>query len=132
MRYLWPYIFIFHAAAYDGWKEWTLWSVCTPDNTQQRRRRCAHTFPSTDQCQGAQLETRMCRYNLPESLPDPALQRTRSMAQGDFQIYHLIITGEKLMFQLKRKAQGLRHSFSSVQRDTLLRVIKYLYSCTYS
>lgn len=80
-------------SAYDGWQEWTLWSVCSTDNTQQRRRRCQHPFPAIDQCAGSSLETRMCRYNLPESIPDPALQRTRSTAHQDFQIYHLIITG---------------------------------------
>lgn len=85
-------------SAFDGWKEWTLWSVCSHDNTQQRSRRCAHSFPAIDQCQGSALETRMCRYNTPESLPDPALQRTRSMSHGNFQIYHLIITGKTYTF----------------------------------
>ncbi len=90
-------------AALDGWKEWTLWSVCSVENTQQRSRRCGHSFPAVDQCQGSDLETRMCRYNVPESLPDPALQSSRSIRNGSFQIYHLIIAGAQLQ-------QGLLYS----------------------
>lgn len=57
------YLLLFFLAQ-DGWQEWTLWSVCGQDNTQQRKRRCRHAFPTIDQCQGPDVEIRMCRYNV--------------------------------------------------------------------
>ena len=46
-----------------GWTEWTVWSVCGENSVQERKRDCQTTFAIEGQCDGAQLERRMCSYN---------------------------------------------------------------------
>ena len=53
-----------HVASDEGdWSEWTVWSVCGVDSVQERKRDCGTNFPVEGQCEGAQLERRMCNYN---------------------------------------------------------------------
>ncbi|XP_013785348.1 semaphorin-5B-like [Limulus polyphemus] len=44
----------------DGWKEWSVWSLCDPKNEQHRQRRCNGITPQSGHCMGRTKETRLC------------------------------------------------------------------------
>ncbi|KAK6639382.1 hypothetical protein RUM43_007655 [Polyplax serrata] len=47
----------------QGWDEWTEWSHCDSNNEQHRRRKCLTTNPSSEGCQGRNIQARMCVTN---------------------------------------------------------------------
>ncbi|KAK2185175.1 hypothetical protein NP493_244g03029 [Ridgeia piscesae] len=76
-----------------GWTEWTVWSVCGENSVQERKRDCQTTFAIEGQCDGAQLERRMCSYNkIDVVVAESREARSRSCRRERFQVYHLIIT----------------------------------------